>query len=266
MKFLLTIFTGLLVFSVYSAENLRIVSLAPALTEIVCHLGGESHLAGRSAACDYPASVKKLPAVGRFGIPEIERIIACKPSWVIGNDMMNPNVAAKLRDLGIEVHIAQINSLEDYLFWLKLIGKKLNQPERAAAEVAEVAKYQELLKKSAPLKCRTLWVVNEKPLIVAGAGTLPDKNISLMQLTNAAAEHKGYFKCSAEWLLSQKIDLIIWNIPGDPRPNPLWRKVKAVRENQVILLDIYNPSTRPGPRYLPSVMELRRNIEKVVIR
>ena len=266
MKFWLTIIIGLLLFSAYSAENLRIVSLAPALTEIVSYLGGESLLVGRSSACDYPASVKKIPAVGRFGIPDIERILACKPDWVIGNDMMNPNVAAKLRELGIKVDIAQINSLEEYLEWLKLIGGKLNKTERAQAAAAEVEKYQAILKKSAPLKWRTLWVVNEKPLIVAGAGTLPDKNIALMQLQNAAAEHKGYFKCSAEWLLSQKIDLIIWNIPGDPRRNPLWRKVKAVRENQVILLDIYNPSTRPGPRYLPAVMELRRNIEKVVIR
>lgn len=266
MKFWLTIIIGLLLFSAYSAENLRIVSLAPALTEIVSYLGGESLLVGRSSACDYPASVKKIPAVGRFGIPDIERILNCKPDWVIGNDMMNPNVAAKLRELGIKVDIAQINSLEEYLVWLKLIGGKLNKTERAQTAAAEIEKYQAILKKSAPLNRRTLWVVNEKPLIVAGAGTLPDKNISLMQLTNAAAEHKGYFKCSAEWLLSQKIDLIIWNIPGDPRRNPLWRKVRAVRENQVILLDIYNPSTRPGPRYLPAVMELRRNIEKVVIR
>ena len=266
MKYFFTILTSLLLLNLAAGETLRIVSLAPALTEIVSYLGCEDQLAGRSSACDYPASVKKIPAVGRFGIPDIERILNCKPDWVIGNDMMNPNVAAKLRDLGIEVHIAQINSLEDYLFWLKLIGKKLNQPERAAAAAAEVSKYQELLKKSAPLKWCTLWVVNEKPLIVAGAGTLPDKNIALMQLQNAAAEHKSYFKCSAEWLLSQKIDLIIWNIPGDPRRNPLWRKVKAVRENQVILLDIYNPSTRPGPRYLPAVVELLRKIEKMPIK
>ena len=45
-----------------AAENLRIVSLAPALTEIVCKLGGEKYLVGRCGACDYPESVKKLPA------------------------------------------------------------------------------------------------------------------------------------------------------------------------------------------------------------
>ncbi len=39
----------------------RIVSLIPSATEIVCALGFESHLVGRSHECDYPESVRKLP-------------------------------------------------------------------------------------------------------------------------------------------------------------------------------------------------------------
>lgn len=43
-------------------ESLRIVSLLPSTTEIVCALGMKSNLVGRSHECDYPTSVKKLPA------------------------------------------------------------------------------------------------------------------------------------------------------------------------------------------------------------
>lgn len=39
----------------------RIISLLPAATEIVCALGLEQHLVGRSHECDYPESVKALP-------------------------------------------------------------------------------------------------------------------------------------------------------------------------------------------------------------
>ncbi|MEP7290406.1 MAG: cobalamin-binding protein, partial [Chloroflexota bacterium] len=39
----------------------RIVSLIPSATEIVCALGFESELVGRSHECDYPASVQALP-------------------------------------------------------------------------------------------------------------------------------------------------------------------------------------------------------------
>jgi len=41
----------------------RIVTLLPSATEIVCALGLESQLAGRSHECDYPASIARLPAL-----------------------------------------------------------------------------------------------------------------------------------------------------------------------------------------------------------
>ncbi|MDO8430968.1 MAG: cobalamin-binding protein [Candidatus Binatus sp.] len=41
----------------------RIVSLLPSATEIVCALGFERDLVGRSHECDFPASVKRLPAL-----------------------------------------------------------------------------------------------------------------------------------------------------------------------------------------------------------
>jgi iron complex transport system substrate-binding protein len=39
----------------------RIITLLPAATEIVCALGLESQLVGRSHECDYPETVKQLP-------------------------------------------------------------------------------------------------------------------------------------------------------------------------------------------------------------
>jgi iron complex transport system substrate-binding protein len=41
--------------------ELRIVSLIASATEIVCALGFESQMVGRSHECDFPASVKRLP-------------------------------------------------------------------------------------------------------------------------------------------------------------------------------------------------------------
>lgn len=40
---------------------MKIISLLPAATEIVCALGLEAHLVGRSHECDFPESVKRLP-------------------------------------------------------------------------------------------------------------------------------------------------------------------------------------------------------------
>ena len=42
-------------------HDLKIISLLPAATEIICALGLEGRLIGRSHECDYPESVKELP-------------------------------------------------------------------------------------------------------------------------------------------------------------------------------------------------------------
>jgi iron complex transport system substrate-binding protein len=48
---------------------MRIVSLLPSLTELVCKLGRTSDLIGVTHECDYPAEVKKLPHLTRSRIP-----------------------------------------------------------------------------------------------------------------------------------------------------------------------------------------------------
>ena len=48
---------------------MRIVSLLPAATEIVCALGLEESLVGVTHECDFPPSVRKLPRVTRTLIP-----------------------------------------------------------------------------------------------------------------------------------------------------------------------------------------------------
>ena len=48
----------------------KIVSLLPAATEIVCALGLEENLVGRSHECDYPEPVKQLPVCSEANIPD----------------------------------------------------------------------------------------------------------------------------------------------------------------------------------------------------
>lgn len=48
----------------------KIISLLPAATEIVCALGLEQNLVGRSHECDFPASVQQLPVCSEANIPD----------------------------------------------------------------------------------------------------------------------------------------------------------------------------------------------------
>lgn len=43
-------------------EEIRVITLLPSATEIVCALGFESQIVGRSHECDYPAAIQPLPA------------------------------------------------------------------------------------------------------------------------------------------------------------------------------------------------------------
>ncbi|RYY34645.1 MAG: cobalamin-binding protein [Sphingobacteriaceae bacterium] len=50
--------------------DIKIVSLLPSATEIVCALGMQDNLAGRSHECDYPEEVKQLPVCTEAHIPD----------------------------------------------------------------------------------------------------------------------------------------------------------------------------------------------------
>jgi iron complex transport system substrate-binding protein len=49
---------------------MKIVSLLPSATEIVCALGLEEDLVGRSHECDYPETVKRLPICSEANFPD----------------------------------------------------------------------------------------------------------------------------------------------------------------------------------------------------
>src|SRR5688572_23950531 len=48
---------------------MKIVSLLPSATEIICSLGLEDSLVGVTHECDYPPVVRKLPKVTRTLVP-----------------------------------------------------------------------------------------------------------------------------------------------------------------------------------------------------
>ena len=62
-----------------AAAQMRIVSLAPSVTETLFALGAGPEVVGVSQYCDYPPQVRDLPRVGSFLTPNLEAIIALRP-------------------------------------------------------------------------------------------------------------------------------------------------------------------------------------------
>ena len=88
----------------------RIVTLLPSATEIVCALGFENELVGRSHECDYPAGVAKLPALTepKFKLEGTSAEIDQRVKQIVGDALSVYRVDAKrLRDLRPDVIVTQ---------------------------------------------------------------------------------------------------------------------------------------------------------------
>ncbi|MHB8383628.1 MAG: cobalamin-binding protein [Candidatus Binataceae bacterium] len=88
----------------------RIVTLLPSATEIVCALGFEDELVGRSHECDYPVAVEKLPALTepKFKVEGTSAEIDNRVKQIVGDSLSVYRVdAARLRELAPDVIVTQ---------------------------------------------------------------------------------------------------------------------------------------------------------------
>lgn len=91
----------------------RVVSLSPALTEIVCELGYEDRLVGRTDYCDYPSSVSSLKSVGTVLMPDIDAIAQLNPDLIIMQAPPTDEALTKMQQTGAAlVTLARAYDLE----------------------------------------------------------------------------------------------------------------------------------------------------------
>ena len=245
-----------------------VVSLSPALTELICHLGREDRLAARSTACDWPESVKSLPTAGDFAEPELERILAMKPALVVSNEFVNPKDADALRQAGIAVELHPCDGFADYRDWVTRMGRLLECPDEAEAELkradARIAEFEAALQRADHKPIRALYVIWDSPLLTAGADSLPDAVGRLAGLENIVKTEKGYPSISLEFVLKEDPDVIVWFAHGkDWKSNPSWRGIRAVQTNHVLIPRDDSALLRPGPRMFDGIADLKADLEKM---
>ncbi len=126
----------------------RIVSLIASATEIVCALGFEKHLVGRSHECDYPESVRRLPIVTapKFDVEGSSREIDERVKALLSDALSVYRVDAdRLRELEPDVIVTQSHcevcavSLRDVeravCSWLKACPKLVSLAPNRLADV-----------------------------------------------------------------------------------------------------------------------------------
>ena len=248
------------------SEQGGVVSLSPALTELICHLGQGDCLIARSTACDWPESVKQLPTAGDFAEPELERILAMKPALVVSNEFVNPKDADALRQAGISVELHPCDGFDDYREWGALMGRLLDCPHEAESELkraaARISEFEAELRVAEKKPLRALYVIWDSPLLTAGVDSLPDAVGRLAGLENIVKTEKGYPSISLEFVLKEDPDVIVWFAHGkDWKSNPSWGGIRAIREGHVLIPRDDSALLRPGPRIFDGIADLKSDLE-----
>ena len=80
----------------FAKPPVRIVSLAPSITEMLFSMEAGEQLVGVTDFCDYPPEALKKPKVG-YSNPNLETLVALQPDLIIApNDFLKPDVIVSL--------------------------------------------------------------------------------------------------------------------------------------------------------------------------
>ncbi len=234
--------------------KIRVVSLVPAVTEIIFALNCEKYLVGNTIYCDYPEEAKKVYKVGDLINPSIERIVSLKPTIVFLTYPLQKNIDEKLRALKVNTFVSAPKSLKEMFEEIIKIGEFFNEKERAIRLVdslkEELAKIKKIKKKK-----RVYIEINDTPPITIGKNSFLNDLLAYLGLENIFGDKEyEYPVVKHEEIILRNPDYIITFHPQGKVKGVISRlgyeKVNAVRYGKII--DSLNPDyfLRNSPRII----------------
>lgn len=251
----------LLFCSISNAQKIKLVTLAPHITELVYAAGAGDHLLAVSAYSDYPEAAQSLPQIGdAFSINQ-ELLFSLKPDYVLywANNTSQQHLD-QVKKLGIRTLPITTDQLSD-------IPKAIQQIAQVAGTAASknthtfIERIEQLRTKN---KTQTGFIqVSEQPIYTVNSSNIMSEAISVCGLSNVFADlpvTSG--TVSMEAVVAKDPDVIIRFSPiTDNSPLRQWPKLKAIKNNQVIVV---NPDhfTRPTLRLLQAIEHICQATKK----
>lgn len=152
-----------------ATEARRIVSLVPALTEMLFALGAGPHVVAVSSYDEFPPEVKSLPKVGALLDPDMERILSLRPDLVIVYGSQT-DLQAQLARAGIRVFNYRHAGLAGVFRTLTELGSAVgrgSEGERLASDIRTRLDAIQARVKGRP-RPRTLLVFERDPASLRG--------------------------------------------------------------------------------------------------
>jgi iron complex transport system substrate-binding protein len=265
-----------------AARPQRIVSLVPAVTEMIFAIGEGARVAAVSNYDHFPADVAGLPRVGGLHDPSVERILAIKPDLVIVYATQK-ELIARLDRAGIAYFNYQHKALPDILTTIRAIGERIGAAARAESIAAEMERsLADVRRKTAGLpRPATLLVFERDPEALrnvfasGGYGFLHD----MLEIAGGRNVFEGMkqqaVQASTEMLIASRPDVIIELLYGDHLKNAdvakelrAWEalpSVPAVRTHRIVALT-GDEFVVPGPRIVEATLKLARVLHPEAFR
>lgn len=248
----------------------RIVTLSPALTELVYAAGAGNRLVAVSAWSNHPPEAAKLPVVADHAAVNREALLALKPDVVLAWKTGTPErMMESVRSLGITVRLIDGQRIDDVPRLMRDIGQIAGTS--AAAEKAAKAfelRLANIRKQYSALRpVPTLIEVWHAPLMsVSGAHYMSDALVACGGRNVLAALPGVTPEVSLERIVEIDPEAIVGagSADGKDRFKDNWKRfasLKAVKRDALIWLD---PDTfqRQTPRLLDGVEHLCKELAR----
>ena len=254
----------------------RIISMSPAITEILFELGVGQRIAGITDFCNYPEATSSIARVGGLLNPNLESIVALKPDLII-HAQENSRIQEQTDNLGIKMLKVNLTNIENILKSILVLGNALGATETAQQLHGRLRQGVDLYRSRLDGQRRkpTLLVLGKaddplRDLYGAGKGTFLDELLTMAGGDNILNSSMAiYPKLSKEFVISPSPEVIIEAIPRTQFPLEeqlvhkarwqLFPTIRAVKDNNVHFV-AYDYILIPGPRLLKIVDALAKAI------
>jgi iron complex transport system substrate-binding protein len=249
----------------------RIVSLAPANTEIAYAIGAGGKMVAGTSYDDYPEEAKSLPKIGDFANPNVEKIASFEPDLVLAAGGIQDKLRSKLEGLGMKVYVVDPKTYDGVMTDITNLGQLTGSTPQAqqVADTMQKAKDDVQAQVASASPPSTFLEIYSKPLMTAGGETFIDDMITLAGGTNlGATAGSGFPTFSTEVLFKNDPAVYIadsgsMSKPGDITKRAGFDVLTAVKDGHVYVIDD-SIIARPGPRLAQGLQELLKMIHPEV--
>lgn len=218
----------------------RIVSISPAVTEILFALGAGNLQVGRTDFCNYPSQASDIPSIGGISNLNIESIVALQPDLVISGSMVPKECIDQLDRMGIPlVCVPETQRFEGLYENITTIGRLAGKAEKADS-LCQALRH-EVASAAASNNGATIYYVvgyGAAGNYTACGNTFINDILTLAGTKNIAAEAEGW-SYSLEMLMQQDPDYILIRREDSAafcRTQP-YTRLTAVRQHRVIAIE-----------------------------